>query len=420
MKFDAVALQDILSRRMELSTDDASVMVNLARELADNDGFDMRVFATNDVLRQVSDVEFVMTDDCNLQCKYCCVDATPVTKTTEYMEMELYKETIATVFRSSVSSNMMVVFRGGEPLLAPLEWYEEAVAFAKTTAERYRKRLRVSYVTNGTLINDHWIDFFIREDIGICISIDGPPEVNDRVRGKGARIERNMKRMGERGKSFGGITVITYANYDKMPDTMRFLMGMGVRSHKFNAAYPIGRPAEGHAWLTPEQHLKAKTDIFWTMLETECAIVDAALMDQVQWFWEPGAPQKRSCYAFECGAGMQLLLVNTRGELLPCDRAYKDIPILGNIRTGIDPDHYRRQLQAFHYKDESWTECLTCPAAKSCSHGCTAYYYASRKGGMDDFDCIFNKMLYQFLVDNRESVGRLYETFISKTKGAVA
>jgi hypothetical protein len=62
---------------------------------------------------------------------------------------------------------------GGEPLLVPEPVLEELLAFGK---ERFGTN---GIQTNGTLINDRFIELFKKYSVQVGISVDGPEELND-------------------------------------------------------------------------------------------------------------------------------------------------------------------------------------------------------------------------------------------------
>src|SRR6185295_20164496 len=71
-----------------------------------------------------------------------------------------------------------VAWHGGEPLVVPLAWYEEAIALM---AERRPASLQLThrFQSNGVLLNENWARFFARIDARVGLSIDGPADLHD-------------------------------------------------------------------------------------------------------------------------------------------------------------------------------------------------------------------------------------------------
>ena len=67
---------------------------------------------------------------------------------------------------------------GGEPLLR--KDLPEIIGYAKSTG------MNVSLITNGYLLDDKILDILVRHWVRVSVSVDGPEEINDALRGKGA------------------------------------------------------------------------------------------------------------------------------------------------------------------------------------------------------------------------------------------
>jgi uncharacterized protein len=72
-------------------------------------------------------------------------------------------------------------WHGGEPMLMGLEFFERAVALQHKHRPGGRI-IRNGIQTNGTLLDERWCRFFVRENFSVGISLDGPEAVHDRHR----------------------------------------------------------------------------------------------------------------------------------------------------------------------------------------------------------------------------------------------
>ena len=72
-----------------------------------------------------------------------------------------------------------ITFYGGEPILN-LDLLKKIVEYVKE--KRVYENYNFSFTTNGTLFTQKIIDYFIKNDISILISLDGPKNINDRYR----------------------------------------------------------------------------------------------------------------------------------------------------------------------------------------------------------------------------------------------
>ena len=130
----------------------------------------------NEDIPQVLNIFF--PGKCNLQCKYCFV----------YKEEKYFNAIDRTAINKAVDiflaypgRKKTLSFNGGEPLL---EWelIKKIHAYAKEQAKKRGIFLEVSIVTNGTLLKQSHVDFFIKHRVSARISIDGDRETHDKHR----------------------------------------------------------------------------------------------------------------------------------------------------------------------------------------------------------------------------------------------
>ena len=121
---------------------------------------------------------------CNLDCEYCFYldrDADP------YKELPARQMTIETLerlvdtylFYSYPRSSF--IFQGGEPTLAGLPFFEKLIEFQKRYG-RNGQSVSNALQTNGTLLDENWCRLLREYNWFVGLSLDGPPETNDRYR----------------------------------------------------------------------------------------------------------------------------------------------------------------------------------------------------------------------------------------------
>ncbi|MCW4000391.1 MAG: radical SAM protein [Candidatus Bathyarchaeota archaeon] len=118
-----------------------------------------------------------LTHACNLNCKYCYFDASEVMKN-EMSSDEFYRlcEEILTI------SPKKVVFTGGEPLLRSDLLN---IATYLRSLDPYKRTL-MCLMTNGKLIDEEKAGCIAQVFDEVRVSIDGPKEINDNLRGPGS------------------------------------------------------------------------------------------------------------------------------------------------------------------------------------------------------------------------------------------
>ena len=120
--------------------------------------------------------------DCNLACKYCFAEEGEYHGRRALMSYEVGKKALDFLIANSGSRrNLEVDFFGGEPLL---NWQvvKDLVAYGREQEKAHDKHFRFTVTTNGVLLDDEIEAFVNREMDNVVLSLDGRPEVNDRMR----------------------------------------------------------------------------------------------------------------------------------------------------------------------------------------------------------------------------------------------
>jgi uncharacterized protein len=147
----------------------------------------------------------ILTTRCNLKCAYCYNgDRDPID-----MDQAVLSEALSLV--SQGAAPVRVQLTGGEPALVP-ELIERTVKQAKSLTRPYK----ISLQTNATLLDRPLVKFFKNNNIEIGISLDGPPDINDRLRGRSRELVRGLSFLEEAGWPFTVTTVVTQDNCQEL------------------------------------------------------------------------------------------------------------------------------------------------------------------------------------------------------------
>ena len=130
---------------------------------------------------------FVMTRTCNLACGYCYqgdhqenLKWLAKQKLTKHMTDEIMAKTLSFAV-DWAPTELRVIFYGGEPLIQ-FDLIKKWVPIWKEAFHQAGKKITFSCTTNGTLLTKEVRDFFTEHDVGILLSIDGPPYIHDKQR----------------------------------------------------------------------------------------------------------------------------------------------------------------------------------------------------------------------------------------------
>ena len=142
---------------------------------------------------------------CNLNCTYCYIynhEDKSFLSRPRFMSDEVFESMLSrmlTYCDRRTNHTLSLVFHGGEPTLMPPDVFDRLAECAQRVLG---KRLRsISIQTNATLIDERWVRIFRRHNIGVGVSLDGPPAVHD-----AARVD--LRGHGSYAKTMAGIRML--------------------------------------------------------------------------------------------------------------------------------------------------------------------------------------------------------------------
>ncbi|MBD3291819.1 MAG: radical SAM protein [Armatimonadia bacterium] len=125
------------------------------------------------------------THDCNLRCVYCYAEGGSYGRPRHAMPREIALTAINWAV-ATFGGVRTVQFFGGEPLMNPKLIFEVCEYFnALREAGQIEELPAYALVTNGVLADERVMQMLRRYDISATVSIDGPAEIHDRLRGEG-------------------------------------------------------------------------------------------------------------------------------------------------------------------------------------------------------------------------------------------
>jgi uncharacterized protein len=142
-----------------------------------------------------------LTTRCNLNCAYC-YNGSVDSKSPANMTPAVVAAALELVSHSGNPFDLQ--FTGGEPTLVP-DRLDLAARLARATG-RCR---RIAIQTNATHLTPTLIDLFRTHEIQVGVSLDGPPEVHQRQRGRVADTLRGLGLLEAAGIPFRVTTVVT-------------------------------------------------------------------------------------------------------------------------------------------------------------------------------------------------------------------
>jgi uncharacterized protein len=357
----------------------------------------------SEFFQRIRYVTLKLTNGCNLACSYCNVEA--VTPKTPMMSLELFKQVARLFIENSRSPQLGLEFHGGEPLLLPDAFFEEAVQFARGLARQHHKFIEFPLVTNGTMMTEERLLKLHRLGIKLCLSVDGPPHINDQIRGSGHAVERTIRLMQKHRIGFGLLTVLSRTNATRMREVMDWFHATDIHNFRMNFLQPQGRGADESQLLTGDEMFEGVRQILDHMVETDIAVEEVETMMNVQRFLQGRDPRPPlSCWEYQCQAGRVYVAVDLLGRIHACGTDLSS-HVLGHISQPIDDEHYHRTLQRLHEKGDWVIRCFDCDARRICRHSCSTSDYNSET--YKEHECRFTKLLYRHLCDYPSKAQRI-------------
>ena len=217
------------------------------------------------------------TSLCNLDCSYCYL---PDRKRRKVFDLDLLPLLMQRIFESPFCGpELSLVWHAGEPLTLPCSYYDKATQLIRDSAERWGQggvQIEQHVQTNATLINDKWCECFVRNQIVVGVSIDGPEKIHDSHRkfdsGKGSHAlsMRGIETMHRYDIPFHAIAVVTAEAMEDPEGMYKFFRNNGIYSVGFNVEEQEGvNTSSSMQGAEKEEQYRQFLRVFWNLSERD-------------------------------------------------------------------------------------------------------------------------------------------------------
>jgi uncharacterized protein len=335
---------------------------------------------------------FQPTKFCNLACEYCYL---PQKSSLRRMSLNVLQASAEMVRNSDIlGPALKVAFHAGEPLIVGIPWYKDAFAILKETLSK--TTLRFSVQTNGTLVSDRWIDCFLRHNVSVSFSLDGPKFLHDarRVFRNGApsfdRVLAGMRLAQSAGIPLNVLCVLTRESLRYPDEIYDHFLGLNINFLAFNFE-EIEGPHRESSLSAPalDKEVYNFFDRFWCRAQVDNFPFQIREFDHLAKVL--GACLSKNKITSDVNEAFRILSINTEGmlstfspELLDLrDEAYGDFSIGRVNSSGLDSSLDIAKLNYIDKEIQSGiARCrMTCEYFDFCGGGAPINKFSELVGG---------------------------------------
>ncbi len=373
--------EDVLKKLSKYDPEVISEVWEEIKELKDKNtlysvDFEPEVFPEADLYKGLKAICLHVAHDCDLRCEYCFASKGDYRTGRSLMSKETaIKAVDYLIMHSGKRKNIEVDFFGGEPMMN-FETVKATVEYGKSLEKKTGKIFFFTITTNAVRITKEQADFINEYMDNVVISLDGRPDVNDRMRknaaGKGSydQILKNAKMIveGRKNKPYFIRGTFTSFNKDFYQD-VKHIRSLGFKEISIE-------PVTGKGG---EMHIK-EDDIDDILHEYESFAIEYAKGETDYRFYHfnidiyDGPCLLKRITA--CGAGSEYTAVAPDGNFYPCHQFVGNNEfIIGNLEKGIVNRDMQLKFASANVFGKD--KCKNCWAKYFCSGGCHANAYFS-------------------------------------------
>lgn len=306
---------------------------------------------------------------CNLRCSYCYSD----TASGAVMSRQTLRAALKGAARYAERqgfTEIHILWHGGEPLLAGLEFFRHATRMIVelSSGPFFQHFLQ----TNGLLLDGEFYRFFRDNDFQMGLSLDGPPELHDAMRvsadggGSHAQVRDKLSLLAETGLGTGFNAVVTRRSLGREKEIYRYFQALGC-GFRVNPIIPGIDPERSIPdLLRPGEYGKFLCGLFDAWTGAEVRRVPVSPLDVYLKAILENAPyecqQRPTCVGSHLG-------VKPNGDAVLCSRF--ETHVLGNIHEmGFEALFASPFCEMIRRRAEMLTDCHSCAHWTVCYGGC--------------------------------------------------
>jgi uncharacterized protein len=378
----------------------------------------------------------LVTEQCNLRCKYCAYSGIYTNQRT-HSDKNMSKETAQKAidnyfifFRNvknvNVTAQPTIAFYGGEPLMN-FDVIKFAIDYAKNI---YHGEIVFSITTNAILLTEKIIDYFVENEVGLVISLNGSKAEHDRSRifpnGQGTfdivmkKIDYiHDKKIDYFGKKFAisatidtGTDLIEFDDFFSTSKFKKTPISVSQVKKDYSGWYNQFNEKDKDRYIAQIEFLRHK--FYESKVTGEwCGNIKNGLFNPViLLILSRCIGSIRSLVPFTCACipGMKIA-VDCDGSIHICEKVNNSRPI-GHVDTWIDYELVYNLLET--YVETLGKNCFNCPANRVCSICYKDVFDSDGNGRAPDVN--WCRKYVNLVQDNFEMIYSLMESGVTMTE----
>jgi uncharacterized protein len=330
----------------------------------------------------IKNMTLLISEDCNLACKYCYVKNGYYTGKSALMNSDIGKKSIDFLIMNSMDqADLFISFFGGEPLIN-FKIIKRLVSYALEEGKKHSKHFHFSLTTNGVLLNDESLEFINKHKISVVISIDGDSyshNLNRPLSGGGKSyhiLVNNLKKLKKLNVWYSARVTVSSLTISRIAHNFEHLLSFGFRRiHLENALAPAG-----NIFITDQKEVEEIKKQYSNITKRIKQIIISDQLRNVEIFPFPlKAIIEKNKILYPCGAGRGTISVDVDGNIYLCHRLVGEHKfLLGNVNNQT----YNQKLGDTIKKEmnaDNKVLCKKCWARYICGGGCYAINHEFNK-----------------------------------------
>jgi uncharacterized protein len=301
-----------------------------------------------------------LTERCNFACEYCALSQ---------QDVDMKQETAFAAVDLALSDDSKSVgigFYGGEPLLCK-KLIRDVLEYTVSKIADTDKKAYFKLTTNGSLLDDEFLNFATGNRVFISLSLDGNEKSHNANRldhdggGTYLRAARILPKLLAQIPFTPVLMTVAPNTASYFNDSVQHIFSLGVRNLICTLDYSADWSEEDFEILR-EQYKKLAA-YYLKAMEKEEKIFFSPFESKIN-----SHIKSREYCRERCKLGYDQISVGTDGSLYPCiqfvcDSAYQ----IGHVRDGIDQI---RRREIFKQSRSEQAECKSCAIKNRCLHTC--------------------------------------------------